>query len=76
MGYPSAGGQSFIPEVLEKVRVLRARYGDALRIEADGGVSPKTAPACREAGYDVLVSASSVFGSSDRAADIAAIRGV
>ena len=73
--HPGYSGQTFIPEVLEKVRVLRARHGDALRIEADGGVSPKTAPACREAGYDVLVSASSVFGSSDRASDIAAIRG-
>ena len=68
-------GQSFIPDVLEKVRALRDRFGDRFRIEADGGVSPETAPSCREAGYDILVSASSVFGSSDRAADIAAIRG-
>ncbi|MAJ46045.1 MAG: ribulose-phosphate 3-epimerase [Planctomycetes bacterium TMED75] len=73
--HPGYSGQSFIPEVLEKVRALRERFGDGLRIEADGGVSPKTAPSCREAGYDILVSASSVFGSADRAADIAAIRG-
>ncbi|MEE2680819.1 MAG: ribulose-phosphate 3-epimerase [Planctomycetota bacterium] len=73
--HPGYSGQTFIPEVLDKVRVLRDRHGDSLRIEADGGVSPDTAPACREAGYDVLVSASSVFGSADRAADIAAIRG-
>ena len=74
--HPGYSGQKFIPEVLEKVRVLRERFGDAIRIEADGGVSPETAPACRDAGYDVLVSASSVFGSKNRAADIAAIRGV
>lgn len=73
--HPGYSGQAFIPEVLEKVRALRARFGDSIRIEADGGVSPETAPACREAGYDVLVSASSVFGSKNRAADIAAIRG-
>ena len=73
--HPGYNAQKFIPEVLEKVRVLRDRFGDSVRIEADGGVSPETAPACREAGYDVLVSASSIFGSSDRAADIAAIRG-
>ena len=73
--HPGYSGQSFIPDVLEKVRGLRQRFGDAFRIEADGGVSPETAPACREAGYDVLVSASSIFGSTDRAADIAAIRG-
>lgn len=73
--HPGYSGQEFIPEVLEKVRTLRAHFGDSIRIEADGGVSPETAPACRDAGYDVLVSASSVFGSKDRAADIAAIRG-
>lgn len=73
--HPGYSGQKFIPDVLEKVRALRARYGDSVRIEADGGVSPETAPACRDAGYDVLVSASSVFGSKNRAADIAEIRG-
>jgi ribulose-phosphate 3-epimerase len=73
--HPGYSGQAFIPEVLEKVRALREKFGDTIRIEADGGVSPKTAPACREAGYDVLVSGSSVFGSNDQAADIAAIRG-
>ncbi|MED6308251.1 MAG: ribulose-phosphate 3-epimerase, partial [Planctomycetota bacterium] len=73
--HPGYSGQSFIPGVLEKVRGLRQRFGESIRIEADGGVSPETAPACREAGYDVLVSASSIFGSEDRAADIRAIRG-
>jgi ribulose-phosphate 3-epimerase len=73
--HPGYSGQSFIPDVLEKVRVIRSQFGDAIRIEADGGVSPSTAGDCREAGYDVLVSGSSVFGSADRAADIAAIRG-
>ena len=73
--HPGYSGQAFIPEVLDKVRVIRERFGDAIRIEADGGVSPETARVCRDAGYDVLVSGSSVFGSSDRAGDIEAIRG-
>jgi ribulose-phosphate 3-epimerase len=41
----------------------------------DGGVSPETAPACRAAGIDVLMSASAVFGAPDYAAAIAALRG-
>lgn len=73
--HPGYSGQAFIPEVLEKVRLLRERFGDSIRIEADGGVAPGTAAACRDAGFDVLVSGSSVFGSADRAGDIAAIRG-
>ena len=73
--HPGYSGQAFIPEVLDKVRLLRDRFGDSIRIEADGGVSPETALACRDAGFDVLVSGSSVFGSDDRAGDIAAIRG-
>ena len=73
--HPGFSGQAFIPEVLSKAVDLRARFGDGLRIEIDGGVSPVTAPACREAGCDILVSGSSVFASEDRAADITAIRG-
>jgi ribulose-phosphate 3-epimerase len=45
------------------------------RLMIDGGVSPATAPACRAAGIDVLVSASAIYGSPDYAAAIAAIRG-
>jgi len=73
---PGYSGQAFMPEVLDKVRTIRDRFGQGIRIEADGGVSPDTAEDCRRAGFDVLVSGSSVFGSADRAADIAAIRGV
>ena len=74
--HPGFSGQAFIPEVLSKAVDLRARFDDRLRIEIDGGVSPVTAQACREAGCDILVSGSSVFGAADRAADIRSIRGI
>jgi len=60
--WPGFGGQAFMPEVLEKVRAISARLGAAQRLEMDGGIDPRTAPACREAGCDVLVAGSSVFG--------------
>jgi ribulose-phosphate 3-epimerase len=48
-------------------------------VEVDGGVNPQTAPACREAGCDVLVSASAIFGAKGGRAEypriIAELRG-
>ena len=70
---PGFGGQSFISEVLDKVRWLRANGFDR-DIEMDGGVGPATARACKDAGANVLVAGSAVFGQADRAAAIAAIR--
>jgi ribulose-phosphate 3-epimerase len=70
---PGFGGQSFIPEVLEKVRWLRANGFDR-DIEMDGGVSPTTARACKDAGANVLVAGSAIFRQADRSAAIAAIR--
>lgn len=59
---PGFSGQAFIPEVLEKARKLKPLLRPDQRLEVDGGVSPKTAGACREAGIDALVSASAIFG--------------
>ncbi|MEM8884858.1 MAG: ribulose-phosphate 3-epimerase [Planctomycetota bacterium] len=72
--FPGFAGQSFIPEVLDKVRALRGTYGFERDIEMDGGVSPATAAACKEAGANVLVAGSAVFNQEDRAAAIRAIR--
>lgn len=75
---PGFGGQSFMADMLEKVRTLRgwiAERGLDVLIEVDGGVDAVTAPACIAAGSDVLVAGSAVFGKPDRAAAIAAIRG-
>lgn len=73
--HPGYSGQAFIPAVLDKVRELRLRLGSRPRIEIDGGVSPANAAACVDAGVDVVVSASALFGSKDYGATIAALRG-
>ncbi len=72
--HPGFGGQAFIPEVLEKVRALRATH-PSLMIQMDGGINPETAALCREAGANNLVAGSAVFAAPDRIAAIAAIRG-
>jgi ribulose-phosphate 3-epimerase len=76
---PGFGGQAFIPEVLEKVRRVRALCGgQPIRIEIDGGVTAENAPLLAAAGADVLVAGTSVFKGGTEAAyaaNIAAIRG-
>jgi len=73
--HPGFSGQAFMPEVLEKMAEIAPRLRPEQRLEVDGGVNPTTAAACREAGVDVLVSASSIFGSEDYRRQIEAIRG-
>ena len=60
---PGKGGQDFMRENLSKVRYLR-RLRDDLLIEVDGGINDKTAKECVEAGVNVLVSGSFVFGGN------------
>ena len=67
---PGFGGQKFIPHTLCKVRELRELItctGSHALIEVDGGVNADTAPALIEAGADVLVAGSAVFGAPDKA---------
>jgi ribulose-phosphate 3-epimerase len=74
---PGFGGQSFIPEVLPKVRAIRQmidRRGLAVDLEIDGGISEATAARATEAGARVLVAGSAVFGHASYAEAIAAIR--
>ncbi|WP_422926770.1 ribulose-phosphate 3-epimerase [Singulisphaera sp. PoT] len=59
---PGFGGQKFEPEVLSKVRALRAARPD-LHISIDGGINPTTAGAAVEAGVNQLVAGSAVFRS-------------
>lgn len=73
--HPGYAGQSFIAEVLRKAPAIRARMRSGQRMMIDGGVSPQNAGACRDAGCDVLVAASAIFGAADRAAAIRAMRG-
>lgn len=74
---PGFGGQAFIPEVLPKLAALRRMIdaaGADIDLEVDGGVKPGTARQVVEAGADVLVAGSAVFGAKDYAAAIAALR--
>ncbi len=59
---PGFGGQTFIPEVVEKTRRIKEMIGDRpIHIEIDGGIDPVTAPDVVAAGADVLVAGSAVF---------------
>jgi ribulose-phosphate 3-epimerase len=74
---PGFGGQSFIPAVVPKVRAIRRMIDESgydIDLEVDGGVTPETAPALREAGADAFVAGSAVFGRGDYAAAIRALR--
>ena len=74
---PGFGGQSFLEGQLPKVARLRRmveRSGREILLEVDGGVTPANAARCVEAGADVLVAGSAVFGRPDYAAAIAAMR--
>ena len=74
---PGFGGQSFMHEQLPKISRIR-EYLDAIEpiceLEVDGGIDAETAALCVEAGADVLVAGSAVFGRADRAAAIREIR--
>lgn len=63
--YPGFSGQRFIPEAVPKLKRLREMTDVDLII--DGGVNEQTAPSCVEAGANVLVSASAIFGAEDPA---------
>jgi ribulose-phosphate 3-epimerase len=65
---PGWGGQAFIPTLLAKVERLSALLPKDARLEVDGGVDVATAPACADAGADVFVAGSAVFGADDPAA--------
>lgn len=76
---PGFGGQSFIPEQLEKIAALRKRIdalGKSIDLEVDGGVTPDTAKRIVAAGADVLVAGTAAFknGSSHYAENLRALR--
>lgn len=59
---PGFGGQTFIPEVLDKCRAIKPNLRPEQRLEIDGGINPETAIQAIDAGVDLLVAGSSVFG--------------
>jgi len=72
--HPGFGGQGFITEVLQQVRRIRQAGPPSLDVEIDGGIAPDTARLAAEAGANVLVAGTSVFGVEDRGAAIEALK--
>jgi ribulose-phosphate 3-epimerase len=74
---PGFGGQAFMPEVLEKIKMaakIRSEKGLSFHIEVDGGIDAVTAACCYTAGANVMVAGSSTFRAPDMAVAVAEIR--
>ena len=70
---PGFGGQSFIPSAIDKIRRLRQMLdavNPAAGIEVDGGIGPATIEAVAEAGANIFVAGSAIYGQTDYAAVI------
>jgi ribulose-phosphate 3-epimerase len=63
--HPGYSGQAFMPESLERLRVLRAALPGSVRVQVDGGINRDTVLAARDAGADLLVAGSAVFWQGD-----------
>ncbi|MEP7333297.1 MAG: ribulose-phosphate 3-epimerase [Terracoccus sp.] len=74
---PGFGGQSFMADQLGKVRQVREavrRHGGEIWVQVDGGVSAETIERCADAGADVFVAGSAVYGADDAAGAIDELR--
>lgn len=74
---PGFGGQSFIAQSIEKLRALKAlrdRLNPACLLEIDGGVSDTNIALLKEAGIDMVVAGSYIFGAPDYACAIDSLR--
>jgi len=72
--YPGRGGQKFLERCVPKVAELRRRFPEK-DIEVDGGVGPKTVDACAQAGSNVIVAGTAIFGSEHPEHVIATLKG-
>ncbi|USQ78325.1 ribulose-phosphate 3-epimerase [Ornithinimicrobium faecis] len=74
---PGFGGQSFMADQMAKVREVReavSRHGGEIWVQVDGGVSQDTIGQCVEAGADVFVAGSAVYGADDVPSRISELR--
>jgi ribulose-phosphate 3-epimerase len=74
---PGFGGQAFLDIMLPKIRRTReliSKHGLSLWLQVDGGVSATTIERCAEAGADVFVAGSAVYGAADPAEAVRALR--
>ena len=75
---PGFGGQKFMADQLPKIAAIRKyidQYNPGCHLEVDGGVDPNTAPLVNQAGADVLVAGSAVYGAADPEQAIRTLRG-
>jgi ribulose-phosphate 3-epimerase len=76
---PGFGGQAFLDIMLPKIRRTReliAKHGLELWLQVDGGVSATTIERCAEAGADVFVAGSAVYGAADPAEAVRQLRNI
>ena len=74
---PGFGGQSFMADQMPKVAQVREavrRHGGEIWVQVDGGVSAQTIEQCAQAGADVFVAGSAVYGAEDAAAAVEELR--
>lgn len=74
---PGFSGQAFIPEVLEKTKLIAEELTPLQRLQMDGGINPGNIDAVLDAGCDVVVAASAIFGQAkdQRAKAVRTLRG-
>ena len=63
--HPGYSGQEFMPDAIPRVRRLRKLLPEGVHIQVDGGVGPDNVSELREAGANLLVAGTSVFGQED-----------
>jgi ribulose-phosphate 3-epimerase len=73
---PGFGGQSFMEDMLPKIRAVRAAGGPDLWLQVDGGISPDTIALASAAGADTFVAGSSVYQSDDPEKAITNLRAI
>jgi ribulose-phosphate 3-epimerase len=66
--HPGYSGQQFMPEALGRLRRLRAALPPEVHVQVDGGIKQENVGAAREAGANLLVAATAIFGDEDPAA--------
>ncbi|MGB2599387.1 MAG: ribulose-phosphate 3-epimerase, partial [Candidatus Omnitrophota bacterium] len=70
---PGFGGQSFMPDMMDKIRELKKRFNGYIQV--DGGINKETALQAIDAGAGVLVAGTAVFGQEDYAKAISELKG-
>jgi ribulose-phosphate 3-epimerase len=63
--HPGYSGQEFLPESIDRLRTLRAALPPEVYVQVDGGINEETIRPARDAGADLLVAATAIFGRED-----------